>query len=221
MWCVWNLNSTSNSTVAPCQLSCQISDNQRKAETNTNLNKHWKICAKSNNVITNVIFTNQHFALTILMQIFKFQRWVGSSPSFCRPVARAPWRACSQASFFSNVNISIKFFHKEVNWKWNDISALQCNVREAKKGYAWNLLFQEVALTVLINPFLFIVESFIIVNINIQNLYMYVCNMPIAWHKLCSEGCFRDGSEKLIQCFRLHYTFLLTCQMYLTNKVWV
>ena len=37
-----------------------------------------------------------------------------------------------------------------------------------------------------INPFLFIVESFIIVNINIQNLY--VCNMPIAWRKLCFEG---------------------------------
>ena len=115
--------------------------------------------------------------------------------------------------------ILIKFFHKEVKWKWNNISALQCNVREAKKGNVWNLLFQEVALTVLINPFLFIVESFISVNINIQNLYMYVCNMPIAWHKLCSEGCFRDGSEKLIQCFRLHYTFLLTCQMRLTNKV--
>ena len=133
MWCLWNLNSTSNSTVAPCQLSCQISDNQRKAETNTNLNKHWKICAKSNNVITNVIFTNQHFALTILMQIFKFQRWVASSPSFCRPVARAPWRACSQASFFSKVNILIKFFHREVNWKWNNISAFIYNVMYVKQ----------------------------------------------------------------------------------------
>ena len=156
----------------------------------------------------------------ILMQIFKFQRWVASSSSFCRPVARGPWRACSQASFYSEVNILIKFFHKEVKWKWNNISALQGNVREAKKGKAWNLLFHEVALTVFsINPFLFIVESFIIVDINIQNLY--VCNMPIAWHKLCFEECFRDGSEKLIQCFRLHYTFLLTCQMCLTNKVWV
>lgn len=34
---------------------------------------------------------------------------------------------------------------------------------------------------------------------------MYVCNMPIAWHKLCSEGCLTDGSEKLIQCFTLHF----------------
>ena len=132
-------------------LSTELSDFWQSAQSR---NKHkfkqtLKICAKSNNVITNVIFTNQHFALTILMQIFKFQRWVASSPSFCCPVARAPWRACLQASFYSKVNILIKFFHKEVNWKWNNISALQCNVREAKKGNAWNLLFQEVALTLL------------------------------------------------------------------------
>ena len=33
---LWNLNSTSNSKVAPHLLSCQISANQRKAETSTN-----------------------------------------------------------------------------------------------------------------------------------------------------------------------------------------
>ena len=33
-----------------------------------------KACAKGNDVITNVISTNQHFTLTFSMQIFKFQR---------------------------------------------------------------------------------------------------------------------------------------------------
>jgi len=117
--------------MAPRQLSCQISDNQREAETNTILSKHWKTCAKGNDVITNVIFTNQHFALTILMQIFKFQRWVASSPSFCHPAAIAPWRACSQASFYSKVNILIKFFHKEV--KWNETIVLHYNVMYVKQ----------------------------------------------------------------------------------------
>ena len=65
-------NSTSNSPVAPCQLRGQISANQCKAETSTNVNKHWKIHAKVNDVITNVISTNQHFASTFSMQIFKF-----------------------------------------------------------------------------------------------------------------------------------------------------
>ena len=36
----WNLNSTSNSPVAPCRLSCQIPANQREAETSANVNKH-------------------------------------------------------------------------------------------------------------------------------------------------------------------------------------
>ena len=35
--------------------------------------KHWKTCAKGNDVITNLISANQHFALTFLVQIFKFQ----------------------------------------------------------------------------------------------------------------------------------------------------
>ena len=33
-----------------------------------------KACAKGNDVITNVISADQHFASTFLMQIFKFQR---------------------------------------------------------------------------------------------------------------------------------------------------
>ena len=35
-----NLNSTSNSPVAPRRLSCQISTNQREAETSANVNKN-------------------------------------------------------------------------------------------------------------------------------------------------------------------------------------
>ena len=38
--CLWNLNFASNSPVAPCQLSCQISANQHEAETSANVNKH-------------------------------------------------------------------------------------------------------------------------------------------------------------------------------------
>ena len=59
-----NLNSTSNSPVAPRRLSCHISANPREAETSANVNKGWKTCAKSNDVITNVISANQHFAST-------------------------------------------------------------------------------------------------------------------------------------------------------------
>ena len=62
--------------VAPRRLSCQISANQRGAETCANVNKHWKTRAKGNDVITNVI---------------------SALPPFSRPAARAPQRACSQA----------------------------------------------------------------------------------------------------------------------------
>ena len=44
-----------------------------KQETSANVNKHWKTCAKDNDVITNVLSINQHLASTFLMQIFKFQ----------------------------------------------------------------------------------------------------------------------------------------------------
>ena len=71
---LWNLNSTSKSPPAPRRLSCQISANQREAETSANVSKHWKTRAKSNYVIINVISANQHFASTFSMQIFKFQR---------------------------------------------------------------------------------------------------------------------------------------------------
>ena len=95
---LWNLNSTSNSPVAPRRLSCQISANQREAETSAIANKHWKTCAKGNGLIINVIPANQHFASTYL-----FSRDVAlSSPSLSRPAARAPRRACSQAIYMAD-----------------------------------------------------------------------------------------------------------------------
>ena len=58
------LNSTSNAPVAPRQLSCPISANQREAETSANVKKK-----TGNDVIANVISANQHFASTFSMQI--------------------------------------------------------------------------------------------------------------------------------------------------------
>ena len=64
--------------------------NERKS---SNVNKCWKTCAKGNDIITNVISANQHFASTVSMQMLKFQR--GSCKlSFLFP----PRRACSQVS---------------------------------------------------------------------------------------------------------------------------
>ena len=97
---LWNLNSAPNSPVAPRRLSCQISANQREAETSanlTNIEKHVKARAKGNDVTTNVISANQHFASTFSMQIFKFQR-SSCKLSFLFPPRRqsAPARrACS------------------------------------------------------------------------------------------------------------------------------
>ena len=96
---LWNLNFTSNSPVAPRRLSCQISANKREAETSANVNKHWKTSAKENDVITNVISANQHFASTFSMQIFKFQ--IRSCKLFFlyRPAARALRRVCLRDFF--------------------------------------------------------------------------------------------------------------------------
>ena len=71
---LWNLNSTSSFPVAPRQLSCQISANEHEAVKSTHVNKHCKKHANGNDIITNVISANKHFASTFLMQIFKFQR---------------------------------------------------------------------------------------------------------------------------------------------------
>ena len=83
---LWNFNSTSNSPEAPRRLSCQISANQREEETSANVNKHWKTPAKGNDVITNVISANQHFASTFSMHRFPNSRDVNESfISFSRP----------------------------------------------------------------------------------------------------------------------------------------
>ena len=85
--------------VAPRRLSSQIFANQCEAKTSANyVNKRWKTPSKGSDVITNVISTDQHFSLTFLMQIFKSQ---GRSCKFfiLFPLAaRAPRRACLQAS---------------------------------------------------------------------------------------------------------------------------
>ena len=70
---LWNLNPSFNSPVDHCRLSCQISAYSAKgkrARMKTNIEK----CAKGNDVITNVITANQHFASSFSMQIFKFRR---------------------------------------------------------------------------------------------------------------------------------------------------
>ena len=90
--------------VAPCRLSFQISANQREAETSANVNKHWKTRAKGNDVITNVISANQHFASTFSMQIFKFQRRSCKLSFLSLPAARPTRRACSQAKTSGSVN---------------------------------------------------------------------------------------------------------------------
>ena len=62
----------------PCgsrELGSQISTNQHEAAKSANVNKHGKKKgAKGSDVISSVIYANQHFASTFLMQIFKFQR---------------------------------------------------------------------------------------------------------------------------------------------------
>ena len=95
-----NLHSTSNSPVAPPQLSCQISANQREAEMSVNVKKNIeKHVPLGNDVITNVISANQRFALTFLVQIFKFQRCSCKLPFLFPSPPPQPQRACSQAIF--------------------------------------------------------------------------------------------------------------------------
>ena len=106
---LWNLNSTSNSSVVSCWLSCQISANQRKAETSANVNKHWKTGAKGNDIITNDISVNQHFSSTFLCRCSNSRDVVARPPSFSHPAARVPQRACSQAKNISSTFIHAKF----------------------------------------------------------------------------------------------------------------
>ena len=98
---LWDFNSTSNFAVALRRLRSKISSNQREGETSANVNQHRNTRAMGNDVITNAISANQHFASTFSMSIFKFQR--RSCKLFFlfaprRHSAIAPQRACSQAS---------------------------------------------------------------------------------------------------------------------------
>ena len=71
-----NLNSTSNSPVAlPVYWAVRFPPNQREGETSSNVH-----VPRGNDVITNVISANQHFASTFSMQIIKFQRRTARSP---------------------------------------------------------------------------------------------------------------------------------------------
>ena len=60
--------------MAPRQPSCRISAKQHEAETSASVTNIEKTRAKGNDVITNVISANQHFASKFSMQIFKLQR---------------------------------------------------------------------------------------------------------------------------------------------------
>ena len=95
---LWNLNSTSNFPVALRRLSCQFSANHCEAEISANVNEHLKTRAKDNDVITYVISANEHFTALFRCRYSNSRIVVASSPSFSRPAARVPRRACSQAS---------------------------------------------------------------------------------------------------------------------------
>ena len=83
--------------VARLRLSCQISANQPGAEKSANGNKHWLTGAKGNDVIANVITTNQLFSSTFWMQMFKFRRRC-CKLSFLFP----PRRQTAQESLFAD-----------------------------------------------------------------------------------------------------------------------
>ena len=68
-----------------------------------------KTRAKGNDVISYVISANEHFASTFSMQIKYSRNVVPSSPSFSRPAARAPRRACSHELFVICILIGGQF----------------------------------------------------------------------------------------------------------------
>ena len=89
---LYNLYSASNFPVAP------VDRVVRFPPISANVSKHWKTRVKGNDDITNVISANQHFASTFWCRYSNSRDVVTSFPSFSRPAARAPRRACSQAS---------------------------------------------------------------------------------------------------------------------------
>ena len=83
---LWNLNSTSNSPVALHRLGCQISANQ--CEVSTNVNKHWKTCAKRNDIITPFSISHRLFRC----RYSNSRDLVASSFSFLPNHQSTPWR---------------------------------------------------------------------------------------------------------------------------------
>ena len=73
--------------MAPRRLSRQVSANQREAESSANVNKHRKTRAKGNDVITNVISANQHFASTSC-ELSSFSRRAAPQPERPGELAR-------------------------------------------------------------------------------------------------------------------------------------
>ena len=73
-----------------------ISAKRKRAPILINIEKHVKARANCNDVISNVISLNQHFASTFSRQrCSNIRDVVARSPSFSCPAARAPQRACS------------------------------------------------------------------------------------------------------------------------------
>ena len=97
---LWNLNSTSNSPVAPHLLSCQISTNQRQAEMSKNARKHTLRNTCHLRVLKSLLMTSLPISISHRLFWCRYSNSsdiVASSPSFTLSAARPPWRACSQA----------------------------------------------------------------------------------------------------------------------------
>ena len=86
--------------------STELSDFRQSARSGNerDCKQTLKTRAKGNGVITNVISANQHFASTYSSPGDE----TASSPSFCRPAARAPRRACSQAIHMADERAAMK-----------------------------------------------------------------------------------------------------------------
>ena len=99
---LWNLNSISNSPVAPRQLSCQISANQsarsrNQRECKQTLKNTWKHATW---VMTSLLKTSPRISISHRLLRCRYSNSrdvVASSPSFSRHATRVPRRACSKA----------------------------------------------------------------------------------------------------------------------------
>ena len=104
-----------------------------------NVNKYWKTGAKGNDVITNVISANQHFALTFSMQIFKFQRRC-CKLSFFFPRRRqcAGELNCSQAreEIFAFVHVGGDGENEVIPWKYTN--SFPINALKQKRNKNWD-----------------------------------------------------------------------------------